>query len=167
MQAKINNRFCEIELLSKEENKVEVSLDGKIYEIDTVMAENGFCSIIYQGHSYNAEAIKKNDGMRYTITTNFQHFEVELTNPQKKYLRDRKKEKINETQNVITSPMPGKVIDILVSEGDLLKEGKGTIVVEAMKMQNTFAVSHPCRVRKINVSVGDSVNRDQVLITLE
>jgi biotin carboxyl carrier protein len=167
MQAKINNRLCEIELLSKEENKVEVLLDGKIYEIDIVMAENGFCSILYHGNSYNAEAIKNEDGTLYTITTNFQHFDIELANPQKKYLRNRKKGEIDDTQNIIASPMPGKVIDILVSEGDVLKEGKGAIVVESMKMQNTFAVSHPCRVKKINVSVGDSVNRDQILITLE
>jgi biotin carboxyl carrier protein len=167
MQAKINNRICEVELLSKEENKVEVSIDGKIYEIDAVMAENGFCSILYQGHSYNAEAIKSNDGKQYTITTNFQHFEIELSSPQKKYLRNKKKEKSSEHQEVITSPMPGKVIDILVSEGDVLKKGKGAIVVEAMKMQNTFVVSRNCRVKKIEVSVGDSVNRDQVLITLE
>jgi biotin carboxyl carrier protein len=167
MQAKINNRICEIELLSKDDNKVEVLLDGKLYEIDTVMAENGFCSILYQGHSYNAEAIRKENEIRYTITTNFQHFDVELSNPQKKYLRDKKAAKMMDVQLSITSPMPGKVIDILVAEGEFLEEGQGAIVVEAMKMQNTFAVSKSCNVKKINVSVGDSVNRDQVLITLE
>jgi biotin carboxyl carrier protein len=167
MQVKINNRLCQIELQSKEENKVDVLLDGKHYNIDAVMAENGFCSILYHGHSYNAESVQRKDGIQYTITTNFQHFDVELTNPKKKYLRHKKKDLIDNKKNVITSPMPGKVIDILVAEGDMLEEGKGVIVVEAMKMQNTFTVSHSCRVKKVNVSAGDSVNRDQVLITLE
>lgn len=167
MQAKINNRTCEIELVSKDENKVEMSIDGKIYSIDVVMSESGFCSILYDGLSFNAEAVKQNDGKKYSITTNFQHFDVELSDPQKKYLRGRKKDDSNEEQDAIMSLMPGKVVRILVAEGDRLSQGDGAVVVEAMKMQNTFAVSRDCQVKKIAVAEGDSVNRNQVLITLE
>ena len=44
MRAKIDNRNREVEMISKDGNKVEISVDGKIYDIDVVMSESGFCS---------------------------------------------------------------------------------------------------------------------------
>ena len=88
MKAKIDNRTCEVELLSKDGNKVEISVDGKIYDIDVVMSESGFCSIIHEGRSYNAESVRHSE-RKYTITTNLRYFDIELSNPQKKYLRGR------------------------------------------------------------------------------
>ena len=108
MKAKIDNRTCEVELLSKDGNRVEISVDGKIYDIDVVMSENGFCSILHDGRSYNAESVRHSDG-KYTITTNFRYFGIELSNPQKKYLRGRQAI-VEEAQETITSPMPGKII---------------------------------------------------------
>lgn len=82
MKAKIDNRSCEVEMISKDGNRVEISVDGKIYDIDVVMSESGFCSILHEGRSYNAEAVRHSEG-KYTITTNFRYFDIELSNPQK------------------------------------------------------------------------------------
>jgi len=83
MKAKIGNRSCEVEMISKDGNRVEISVDGKIYDIDVVMSESGFCSILHEGRSYNAEAVRHAEG-KYTITTNFRYFDIELSNPQKR-----------------------------------------------------------------------------------
>ena len=146
MRAKIENRIRDVELISKDGNKVEISVDGKIYDIDVVMSESGFCSIIHEGRSYNAEAVSHSDG-KYTITTNFRHFDIELSNPQKKYLRGRQSS-IDEVQETIISPMPGKVIKILVSENMEVKQGDPLIVVEAMKMQSTYTAAQDAIVRR-------------------
>ncbi|TAH61899.1 MAG: acetyl-CoA carboxylase biotin carboxyl carrier protein subunit [Fermentimonas caenicola] len=165
MRAKIENRIRDVELISKDGNKVEISVDGKIYDIDVVMSESGFCSIIHEGRSYNAEAVSHSDG-KYTITTNFRHFDIELSNPQKKYLRGRQSS-IDEVQETIISPMPGKVIKILVSENMEVKQGDPLIVVEAMKMQSTYTAAQDAIVEKIHIEEGDSVVRDQLLITFK
>lgn len=165
MRAKIENRIRDVELISKDGNKVEISVDGKIYDIDVVMSESGFCSIIHEGRSYNAEAVSHSDG-KYTITTNFRHFDIELSNPQKKYLRGRQSS-TDEVQETIISPMPGKVIKILVSENMEVKQGDPLIVVEAMKMQSTYTATQDAIVEKIHIEEGDSVVRDQLLITFK
>ena len=165
MRAKLDNRIRDVEMISKDGNKVEISVDGKIYDIDVVMSESGFCSIIYEGRSYNAESVRHSEG-KYSITTNFRHFEIELSNPQKKYLRGRQSS-VDEVQETIISPMPGKVIKIMVSEGIEVKQGDPLIVVEAMKMQSTYSAAQDAIVEKIHIEEGDSVLRDQLLITFK
>ena len=165
MRAKIDNRLREVEMISKDGNKVEISVDGKIYDIDVVMSESGFCSIIYQGRSYNAESVRHSEG-KYTITTHFRNFDIELSNPQKKYLRGRQSS-TDEVQETITSPMPGKIIKIMVAENQEVKQGDPLIVVEAMKMQSTYTAAQNAIVEKVHIDEGDSVTRDQLLITFK
>jgi len=49
MKAKIGNRSCEVEMISKDGNRVEISVDGKIYDIDVVMSESGFVPFFMKG----------------------------------------------------------------------------------------------------------------------
>ncbi|WP_457742215.1 pyruvate/oxaloacetate carboxyltransferase, partial [Thermococcus sp.] len=43
---------------------------------------------------------------------------------------------VGSSPNVVTAPMPGKVLRVLVSEGERVKVGQGLLVLEAMKMEN-------------------------------
>ncbi len=165
MQAKVNGKTYEIELISKDGNNVQISLNGEIIDLDAVMSEDGFCSLLYQGQSYNAESVRHAEG-KYTITTNFKHFDVALSNPQKKYLRNRGGN-TDEAQESITSPMPGKVISILVTEDQEVKKGDALLIIEAMKMQSTYSATQDAVVDKIAVAEGDSVLRDQLLISFK
>lgn len=72
-----------------------------------------------------------------------------------------------EDTNTITSPMPGKVIKISVSEGDELKKGDVLIIIEAMKMENRIFATKDCKIQKVNVKVGDMVESSTGLITLD
>lgn len=129
------------------------------------MSESGFCSIIHEGRSYNAESVRHSEG-RYTITTNFRNFDIELSNPQKKYLRGRQSA-AEEVQETITSPMPGKIIKVMVQENKEVKQGDPLIIVEAMKMQSTYTAAQNAIVEKIHVEEGDSVDRDELLISFK
>ena len=54
MEIHIGDRVAEIELVSKEDNKVVLTIDGKPFEADVVMAENGTCNILMDGRCANA-----------------------------------------------------------------------------------------------------------------
>ena len=151
--------MAEIELVSKEDNKVVLTIDGKTFEADVVMAENGNCNILMDGRSSNAQLIRKENGKSYKVNTHYSSFNVEIVDSQAKYLRMRKKGE--ETQNDrIISPMPGKVVKIPVSV-------ETVIVIEAMKMQSNYKVTSDCRIKEILVQEGDNIAGDQTLITLE
>jgi len=67
----------------------------------------------------------------------------------------------------IVSPMPGKVVRIMVAAGDEVKHGQGIIVVEAMKMQNELKSPKDGHVMEISVTEGQTVAAAQALITIE
>ena len=155
MEIHIGNRVADVELLGKDGNKVRLDIDGQPYEVDIVMAENGACSILHDGHSYNAELIRSGGGKNYQVNTLFSSYSVDIIDSQAKYLRMRKNSEEKQGDKVV-SPMPGKVMKIPV-----------VVVLEAMKMQSNYKVSSDCRVREILVKEGDTVNVNQVLMTLE
>ena len=57
MEIHIGNRVADVTLVSKEGNKVRLSIDGKPYDVDIVMTENGSCSVLHDGNSFNAEIL--------------------------------------------------------------------------------------------------------------
>jgi len=67
----------------------------------------------------------------------------------------------------IVAPMPGMVIKVEVAEGDVVREGQGVVIVEAMKMENELRAVGPGRVTRVHVSRGQAVEKDQVLVELE
>jgi biotin carboxyl carrier protein len=167
MEIHIGDRITNVELISKDENKVVITIDDKEYILDVVMAENGICSIIHNGKSYNAEIKRAENGKNYIVNTHFHSFPVEIVDLQAKYLKNRKKDDTDETQDRIFTPMPGKVVKILVNEGDEVLSGQSVIVIEAMKMQSEYKVKKDCFIKKILVEVGQTVDGDETLITLE
>ena len=67
----------------------------------------------------------------------------------------------------IVSPMPGKVVRVLVKAGDEVKARQGLVVVEAMKMENELRAARNGRVREVAVTEGQSVDAGAVLMVVE
>lgn len=166
MEIHIGKRVADVSLVSKEGNKVQLTIDGVPHEVDVVMAENGACSILHNGVSYNAELIRGEGGKNYTVNTHFLSYNVDIVDTQTKYLRMRKGGEERQ-ENKIISPMPGKVVKVAVRKGDRLEAGDIVVVIEAMKMQSNYKVSSACTVREVLVKEGDSVTSNQVLLTLD
>ena len=166
MEVQIGKRIAAIELVEKDGNSVKLRIDDKEYDVDIVMAENGVCSILHNNKSYNAELVRAQHSKKYKVNTEFSSFDVDIIDSQAKYLRTRKKEEGSQDDK-ITSPMPGKVVKIMVSVGDELKAGDTALVIEAMKMQSNFKVASDCTIKEILVQEGDAVSGDQVLIKLD
>jgi len=67
---------------------------------------------------------------------------------------------------VVRSPMPGRVVKVLVAEGDAVRAGQGLVVLEAMKMENELRARSEATVTKVHVSEGAAVEGNAVLVTL-
>ena len=67
----------------------------------------------------------------------------------------------------IIAPMPGKIISIKVSKGQLINNGDTVLILEAMKMEQEIKSSISGTIMEINVSENDTVKKDQPLITLK
>jgi biotin carboxyl carrier protein len=67
----------------------------------------------------------------------------------------------------VRSPMPGKIVKVLVAVGDELKAGAPVVVVEAMKMENELRAPRDGKVREIKVQDGQTVEANQTLVFIE
>ena len=66
----------------------------------------------------------------------------------------------------IVAPMPGKVLNVMVREGDRVDTGQPLAVLEAMKMETTLAAESPAIVKRVCVTAGQMVDHGAVLIEL-
>ena len=66
----------------------------------------------------------------------------------------------------VTAPMPGKVLKVLVRDGDLVEAGQPLVVIEAMKMETTLAAESAAIVKHVRVEEGQTVDHGAVLIVL-
>lgn len=71
------------------------------------------------------------------------------------------------SENVIISPMPGRVVAIKVTPGDSVSAGQEVCVVEAMKMEQSIRVHRDATIKAVRVKPMDQVGADQPLIELE
>ena len=72
-----------------------------------------------------------------------------------------------DTSKFLLCPMPGLVVSIMVSEGDIIEEGQSLAMVEAMKMENVLRAEKPGKVSKISVAEGDSLAVDEIIMEFE
>jgi biotin carboxyl carrier protein len=77
-----------------------------------------------------------------------------------------RKAKGGAAENVVKSPMPGRVVKVLVAEGDEVSPGQPLLVVEAMKMENEVKAKAAAKVVTLHVAAGATVEGQAKLITL-
>lgn len=67
----------------------------------------------------------------------------------------------------LNAPMPGKILELMVSEGDEVEENEPVIILEAMKMENELKSPATGIISSVSVSQGDNVEKNQPLLEIE
>jgi glutaconyl-CoA/methylmalonyl-CoA decarboxylase subunit gamma len=77
-----------------------------------------------------------------------------------------KKASVSGGDRVIKSPMPGRVVKVLVAKGDSVGAGQGLVVLEAMKMENEVRARAAGKVAEVHVTPGAAIEGNAKLVTL-
>ena len=147
----------------------EITIDGRAVSLDTNGSGNihevspGLYSVLYGGRSYEVRIANSNGEWYATIGD--RSFVLDIQDP-RNWVR-RSGAELGHLHQDVTAPMPGKVIRMLVREGDDVHAGQGLAVVEAMKMQNELKALRAGRVLRVPAKDGDTVGAGDVLVTLE
>src|SRR4051812_733257 len=104
--------------------------EGPVRDAQVEIAEPGVYSILLEGRSYDVFVEDTPSGM--VVSVECHRFEIEARDP-RRWSRKPAAGGAGALQNIV-SPMPGKVIRVLVAPGDEVAAGQGIVVVEAMKM---------------------------------
>jgi biotin carboxyl carrier protein len=149
----------------KQEKGYRVTLDGKLINADVVQVAPNTISILLDGKSYEIDVTPTTDG-RLQLQTGSEEFTAEVQDPRAWRGRKHRAQEAEGRQQVM-SPMPGKVIRLLVHAGDDVEAGQGLVVVEAMKMQNEIRSPKKGKVERVLVSEGQNVNAGEALAWVE
>jgi biotin carboxyl carrier protein len=144
-----------------------VKVKGKKMDIRIFEDPDGFSYLIWKNHKYQVDILDKSQN-KYTIMINgvWYHFSIEtpISFKRRKFLS---KNKSSSKIEKVCSPMPGKILDILVDENSDIKQGEAIIILEAMKMQNEILASVTGKVKKIHIKQNDLVMKDDIMIEIE
>lgn len=150
--------------------KISLQEEGKdwihydISKNDFKKAEQ-YISFLFNGKSYLIDVI--NEDTEYTVFTRNSFRSIKVFNDEMLLHESLKKGGGFGGDQELKSGMPGKIIEIFVKEGEIVKANKPLLIMEAMKMENEMRASRDVKIKEVCVKQGDSVESGAVLIKFE
>ena len=148
---------------------VAAEVDGRHYDLELRELARGEYLLISGTNVYRCRVEQKRDpgsGESFAIVLRGRNYDVAIIDP--KRLRSGQGSAAHHSGAAeIVSPMPGKIVRVLVAAGANVEAGAGIIVVEAMKMQNEMKAPKAGVVVSINGEEGATVSAGDVLAVIE
>ncbi|MBA2380456.1 MAG: acetyl-CoA carboxylase biotin carboxyl carrier protein subunit [Blastocatellia bacterium] len=164
LKAEVNGETVDVEV-RREGSKVWASVDGLEYELDVTEPEDGVYSMIDHGRVHEA-SVQPAAGGGYAVTMDGAVTDIKIFDPRKLRGAGADAAAADGLAEIKTA-MPGKVVRVLVNEGDAVEKGEGVVVVEAMKMQNELKSPKAGTVKSINAGEGSIVAAGDVLAVID
>ena len=152
----------EITIEESGSGKYLITVDGESFMVDSVSLGKSSLGLICNNKSYHVEV----EGGLVSIEGSV--FEVDVMDTRSHRLMESKALLGGDIGKAkIMSPMPGKVVTVLVKDGQEVKEGDGLMVIEAMKMENEVKSPKDGVVRDLKAEDEMTVDGSEVLCIIE
>ena len=153
-----------LSLLRLDSGEFSIELDGKPYAADVCQLDARTLSILLDGRSYRVLLDNRGDDKAVSVEDRRIPFRIE--DPRSLQSR-RKTDAGGSGARPVVASMPGRIIRLLVQQGEVVEAHQGLIVVEAMKMQNELKAPKAGTVVRVAVEVGATVQAGAVLLVIE
>ena len=156
---------------------MKLEVNGLLYDFERAIAQSNVeveClessghsfTFLIQGKVFHIEMVDKDERANsYLLEVNGKSIEVKVKSKLAILLEEigmgRKEEAVSLD---IIAPMPGKILEVMVSVGDFVEKGQTVLVLEAMKMQNSIKALSDFQVTKVHVQEGQSIEKGALLI---
>lgn len=144
-------------------------MDEQAFSWDLLRVKEGSYHVIRDGKSYRVDLIEGSPAERYyRVLVNGEEYEVGLKDRYDLLLERLGMEDLaGKRVEDIKAPMPGKVLDVKVSQGDEVNEGDPLLVLEAMKMENVIKAPGNGTVKAVHGKVSDPVEKNAILVEFD
>lgn len=143
--------------------------ESDLKNLDAVSMDKTKFHVLKGSKPYKAEIIATDFiAKKYTIKVNNNNYEVAISDALDILIKSMGIE-IGKTKvvNAIKAPMPGLILEISVEVGQAVKENDPLLILEAMKMENSFLSPRDGIIKSIAVVKGNAVDKGQLLIEFE
>jgi len=144
-------------------------MESDLKNLDAVSTEPNKFHILKDGKSFKGELITSDFlAKKYTVKVNNTTYEVTIANELDLLIKSMGIERgRTKAINAIKAPMPGLILEINVEVGQQVKENDPLLILEAMKMENSFLSPRDGIIKSIAVEKGNAVDKGQLLIEFE
>ena len=156
MKARVNEHF-------------DFSFEDKSFDWDCVEIKNGQFHLLFKGRSLVANVVEVDSSEKvFVIRINNNSYRVQLKDRYDELLQSLGIDAFSsKKESEIKAPMPGRVLDVVVQEGDPISKGDNVVVLEAMKMENVIKSPTDGIVKNVCVVKEETVEKNQVLIAFK
>lgn len=132
-------------------------IDGKQYETEVLSAEGNIVEMLVNGKKYSVEV--EQDMTTPVATPAAKPTTAPISQP-------TAAPTLAGEGRTVKSPLPGSIVKIVAPEGTAVKEGDVLLIMESMKMENNITAEVAGMVRKVYVSVSQTVMQDDPLVDI-
>jgi len=147
------------------DGRYAIRIGGRTHTVDARALEHGAVSLLVDGRSYDVELDESGDEVQ--VLVDFELLTVDVADERAVSLRAGAAGFSVTGRVLVTAPMPGKVVRVLVAPGAQVTEGQGLVVVEAMKMENELKSPKAGTVVEVFAKEGSAVEANAKLLTVE
>lgn len=135
------------------------------------LIQNGYNAFhsLNNDRAYSIEVINADFlGKKLTLSINGNKYEVSIADAHDQMVKEmglleNTAQKVNE----VYAPMPGLIMDVMVEDGQEIKEGTPLVVLSAMKMENVILSQGEGTVKSVNIKKEDTVEKGQLIMKME
>lgn len=163
--ARLGDKTYTVEIEEIGKSLYRVAVDGSEFLVDGKKTGITNYSLIVDDRSFEVEVDITED--EYRVLVDGRNYHIDLVDERRVRLGGLQSGIQLQGRQNVSVPMPGKVIAVLVSEGDKVERGQGLVIVEAMKMENEVRCPIDGEVKEVRVKTGDALEAGAVLVVVE
>jgi biotin carboxyl carrier protein len=156
----------EREILVEITEEGEILVDGVPFDVDfESVSEETVYSLLVNNRSYEALVYPNEEG--WQVLLHGSQYVLQVEDEREKRLRASLGG--GPPQNVdyhLRAPMPGLIVAVPVTEGQMVAKGDVLVILESMKMQNELKSPRPGRVARLRVKPSDRVEQRDTLLSV-
>ncbi|MFZ1888066.1 MAG: biotin/lipoyl-containing protein [Candidatus Binataceae bacterium] len=148
----------EVEIISREARNIRARVDGREVSATIDLLSDGSAILIIGERRFRLLGARRKDTILVAVGP--RTFDLVPAESGARRVRG------GLAASEVTAPMPGKVLKVLVKDGDLVSAGQPLVVIEAMKMETALAAESDAMVKRVRVAPGDNIDHGAVLVEL-
>lgn len=162
------NQEHHIQLQPNRDGNYTALIGDRSYKVEVKRLQSGYMMLLINGkrlHAYTTTSRSPQTGIqkRHVALVDREASIFELAKPQ----ASSRRKTTSAGSGSLTAQMPGQVTQVLVADGEMVKQGQPLLLLEAMKMEIRLTAPTNGRVTRLFVKQGDTVERGQQLAEVQ
>lgn len=160
----LNGKERNIEIIRTNSSQFQVIVDGESHDVDAQLCSADLLSVLIDNCSYDI-SFSRHDT---TINLNFRnrYFSIDVMDERRLRVCQIQSQLDFSGPEIIKTAMPGRIVKLMVEEGQKVEADTGVIIIEAMKMENEIRCRNRGTIKKIHVQADQTVEGDVALMEI-